>query len=98
MAIPAAGDPGPLVTLVRNRTVANVDSIVIWSAARDSVCDLHVCVLEGVYDAPGDGYRSPVSTARSLPNCDASVRGAGRCRRAVGRGRTRVGGVAAGSR
>ena len=27
MAIPAARDPGPLVTLVRNRTVANVDSI-----------------------------------------------------------------------
>jgi hypothetical protein len=27
MAIPAARDPGPLVTLVRNRTVAKVDSI-----------------------------------------------------------------------
>jgi hypothetical protein len=36
MAIPAAREPGPLVTLVRNRTVAKVDSIVIWSAGLDS--------------------------------------------------------------
>jgi hypothetical protein len=27
MAIPAARDPGPLVTLARSRTVANADSI-----------------------------------------------------------------------
>jgi hypothetical protein len=27
MEIPADREPGPLVTLVRNRTVANVDSI-----------------------------------------------------------------------
>ncbi len=30
---------------------------VIWSAARDRGCDLHVCFVEGVYDAPGDGCR-----------------------------------------
>jgi hypothetical protein len=31
MASPAAREPWPLVTLVRCRTVAKVDSIVIWS-------------------------------------------------------------------
>src|SRR5271163_3709446 len=98
MTIPAAREPGPLVTLVRSRTVANVDSIVIWSAGRDSCCDLQVCVVEGVHDVPGDRYWSAVSTARLLPKCDALVRGVGRCRRGVGQGRTRVGGVAAGSR
>ena len=50
MAIPAAREPGPLVILLRCRTVAKVDSIVIWSSATKSGCDLLGCVLEGVLD------------------------------------------------
>ncbi|MDT5348899.1 MAG: hypothetical protein QOH91_2186, partial [Mycobacterium sp.] len=75
-------------------------SIVIWSAAVGSGCDLLVCVLDGVVDAAGDRCRTPVSTVRSLPNCDvfSAGRRAGvdRCRGA-GRGRRRAGGVVAGS-
>ncbi len=70
---------------------------VIWSTVCDSCCDLQVCVVEGVHDAAGDRYRLAVSMARSLPNRDASVHGVFRCRRGVGQGRTRVGGVATGS-
>lgn len=44
--IPAPRDPGPLVTLVRNRTVANVESMVFWNAVCDSCGELQVCVVE----------------------------------------------------
>lgn len=50
MAGPAAREPGPLVTLVRSRTVANVDSMVIWSWLRERAVDLRVCVVDGVRD------------------------------------------------
>jgi Transposase, Mutator family len=39
------------------RVICTTNSTVIWSAARDRGCDLHVCFVEGVYDAPGDGCR-----------------------------------------
>jgi hypothetical protein len=51
MAIPAAREPGPLVTVVRNRPVANVDSIVILSSLAENRCDLGVCFVEDVYGA-----------------------------------------------
>jgi hypothetical protein len=53
MARPAALEPGPLVTLVRNRTVEKVDSMVILSFLADRCCDLGGCVEDGVVDAAG---------------------------------------------
>ena len=70
IATPAAREPGPLVTRCRSRTVAKVDSIVIWSALIENGFDLAVCVLDGVVDTRGIRRRMSVSTARSLPNCD----------------------------
>ena len=51
MAIPAAREPGPLVILLRFRTVAKVDSIVILSSMAEDRCDLRVCFVEDVYGA-----------------------------------------------
>jgi len=51
MAIPAAREHGPLVILLRFRTVAKVDSIVISSCLAENRCDLRVCFVEDVYDA-----------------------------------------------
>ena len=71
IATPAAREPGPLVTRCRSRTVAKVDSIVIWSALIENGFDLAVCVLDGVVDTRGiRPTRTSVSAARSLPNCD----------------------------
>jgi len=50
MAIPAAFEPGPLVILVRCRTVANVDSIVILSFRVSQGCDLRRPVVDSVAD------------------------------------------------
>src|SRR6476469_10585144 len=50
IARPAAREPGPLVTLLRCRTVANVDSIVILSRAPRRTADLGICVGDGVHD------------------------------------------------
>jgi hypothetical protein len=50
MAGPAAAEPGPLVTLVRCRTVAKVDSIVILSSQDDHGCDLGGFVEGSVLD------------------------------------------------
>ena len=74
--------------------------IVIWSAVIEKGRDLAVCVVDGVVDAAVAHAESPVSAVRLLPNCDVPVsREAGFDRfRGVGRGRRRVGGVAAGSR
>jgi hypothetical protein len=101
IATPAAREPGPLVTRCRGRTVAKVDSIVIWSALIENGFDLPVCVLDGVVDTAGIRRRMSVSTARSLLNCDVLPVGrrveVARCR-GVRRGCRRVGGAAAGSR
>jgi hypothetical protein len=51
MAMPAAFDPGPLVILLRFRTVAKVDSIVILSLRGLQVRDLRVRVVDSVRDA-----------------------------------------------
>ena len=89
------------MTRCRSRTVAKVDSIVIWSALIENGFDLAVCVLDGVVDTGGIRRRMSVSTARSLPNCDVLPVGrrveVARCR-GVRRRRRRVGGAAAGSR
>ena len=58
MAIPAARDPGPLVTLVRSRTVAKVDSMVIWSHAM-SVFHVRHAVLGSLVLLVGRGYLQP---------------------------------------
>jgi hypothetical protein len=50
MASPAARDPGPLVILVRCRTVAKADSIVILSFRVSRGCDLRRPVVDGVAD------------------------------------------------
>jgi hypothetical protein len=50
MASPAAFDPAPLVTLVRSRTVAKVDSIVILSFRVSRGCDLRRPVVDSVAD------------------------------------------------
>ena len=62
IASPAAFEPGPLVTLVRCRTVAKVDSIVILSAQNDHVCELLVCVADGVGDVAGQHGRVALET------------------------------------
>ena len=49
----AALEPGPLVILVRCRTVAKVDSMVILSRRLRRGCDLCGCVEDGVVDASG---------------------------------------------
>jgi hypothetical protein len=51
IASPAAFEPGPLVTLVRCRTVAKVDSIVILSFSFDHGCELGCRVGDSVLDA-----------------------------------------------
>src|SRR3954466_10420770 len=48
IANPAARDPGPRVTFVRCRTVANVDSIVILSLQDDQAFELLLCVVNAV--------------------------------------------------
>jgi hypothetical protein len=58
MASPAAREPGPLVTFVRWRTVANVDSIVIWSLLRPVVHVEHEGVRVG-HLLGGTGYLPP---------------------------------------
>ena len=59
MARPAAREPGPLVTLVRSRTVAKVDSWVILSRSDIHARDVQVCDLDGVFDAVSqDGPRA----------------------------------------
>ena len=50
IASPAAREPGPLVTLVLWRTVAKVDSQVIWSPEVRRVRDLGCCVEDSVLD------------------------------------------------
>ena len=50
IARPAAREPGPLVTLVRCRTVAKVDSIVILSLKGGRGCDLGCFVEDSVLD------------------------------------------------
>jgi hypothetical protein len=73
MAIPAARDPGPLVTLVRNRTVAKVDSIVIWSS-RMSVFDVRHGVAGSLVLLAGCGYLQP-SSRQSLRRKSACYTG-----------------------
>ena len=69
IARPVAREPGPLVTLVRCRTVAKVDSIVIWSRSRAvlDVVDEHCrsLILPG-----GRGYL-PSSSTRCPGRFDA---------------------------
>ena len=50
IANPAARDPGPLVTRVRSRTVAKVDSQVILSFHVSQGCDLRRPVVDSVAD------------------------------------------------
>jgi hypothetical protein len=50
IASPAVLEPGPLVTLVRWRTVANVDSIVILSFCVSRGYDLRRPVVDSVSD------------------------------------------------
>jgi len=50
MARAAALDPWPLVTFVRSLTVANVDSIVIFSSRVSQGCDLRRPVVDSVAD------------------------------------------------
>ena len=50
IASPAAREPGPLVTFVRCRTVAKVDSIVILSFHVSQGCDLRRPVVDSVAD------------------------------------------------
>jgi hypothetical protein len=50
IASAAAFDPWPLVTFVRRRTVANVDSIVILSFHVSQGCDLRRPVVDSVAD------------------------------------------------
>jgi hypothetical protein len=45
MAIPAVREPGPLVILLRLRTVAKVDSIVIWSRSPMRLSDQAIRVV-----------------------------------------------------
>ena len=59
MAIPAARDPGPLVTLVRNRTVANVDNYRVRRAQMHPVLGRVAVELQehiGVVDDLGDRF------------------------------------------
>src|SRR6266851_10479910 len=74
IASPAAREPGPLVTLVRCRTVAKVDSIVIWSPRS---CVLHV-VHEGLRgrDLPGGRGYLPLSITRIFRRNHACSAGA----------------------
>jgi hypothetical protein len=53
IAMPAALEPGPLVSRWRRRTVAKVDSMVISSQREDQPCDLGACVVDGVVDGEG---------------------------------------------
>ena len=55
MAIPAAREPGPLVILLRFRTVAKVDSIVILSRSSIHLPELGFRVVDGVVDVLADG-------------------------------------------
>jgi hypothetical protein len=50
IASPPVREPAPLATLVRSRTVAKLDSIVIWSLQVDHDCDLGGFVEGGVLD------------------------------------------------
>src|SRR3954471_4449443 len=62
IASPAARDPGPRVTFVRCRTVANVLSIVILSHQNDQACELLLCVVNGVADVSVHGIRTGAET------------------------------------
>jgi putative transposase len=62
-----------LVTLVRNRTVANVDSIVIWSPAM-SVFDVRHAVSGSLVLRAGRGYLQP-SRRQSLRRQSACYTG-----------------------
>jgi hypothetical protein len=74
MAMPAAFDPGPLVILLRFRTVAKVDSIVILSFGLGHGCDLRVCVEDGVADAAQRGVLRRFRRGGLLPKGDPRVR------------------------
>src|SRR6476660_4729758 len=94
IAIPAARAPGPLVILLRLRTVAKVLSIVILSRWQICLSDLAIRVVDGVLDAPVGAADSWLSMVALLS--DRDVFGVG-CHVVV-RGPGRVGGVGAGSR
>src|SRR6478752_4500087 len=61
IATPAAREPRPLVTLLRCRTVAKVDSIVIWSWSR-GVFDVHDGAVRPRGPRAGHGYLPLSST------------------------------------
>ena len=73
MAIPAARDPGPLVILLRLRTVEKVLSIVIWSS-RMSVFDVRHGVAGSRVLLAGRGYLQP-SRRQSLRRKSACYTG-----------------------
>lgn len=50
--MPAAREPGPLVTRCRSRTVANVDSMLILSRRRHRGRDLVFCVVDASVTGP----------------------------------------------
>ena len=87
IASPAAREPGPLVILLRLRTVAKVDSIVILSRSPVRCADLVIRVVDGVHDVSTGVVGGGSSRGQLLANRD--VFGVG-CRGA-GRGRGRVG-------
>ena len=73
MAIPAAREPGPLVILLRFRTVAKVDSIVIWSPPSSVLHVRHGGVRSRVLRG-GRGYLPP-SMRQSLRRRRCLLRG-----------------------
>jgi hypothetical protein len=89
MAIPAAREPGPLVILLRLRTVAKVDSIVILGRSSVHLPELGFRVVDGVVDVLTGVVGVGFSRGRLLP--DRNVFGVG-CPGA-GRERGRVGGA-----
>src|SRR5258705_11833556 len=94
MAIPAAREPGPLVTLVRKRTVAKVDSMVILSRSSIHLPELGFRVVDGVVDVLTDVVGGGFSSGRLLSDCDVLWVGC----LGAGRERGRVGGAAVGCR
>src|ERR1035437_6079709 len=74
MASAAALDPWPLVTLVRSLTVANVDSIVIWSP-RSGVWHVEHGGLRA-RDLPGGRGYLPLSSTRIFRRNHACSAGA----------------------
>jgi len=66
VARPAALEPGPLVTLVRCRALARVDSIVILIYSSDHGPDLDGRVVDNVGDAAWRGFSGGYEQGPSL--------------------------------